>query len=77
MPNSSNAGPKDKPSKKRNPAVRRMFTVIKWITFPILCIAGLYVGLRIGYANFGGGDPADVLRIDTWKHMLDLVFAPA
>ncbi|WP_309123154.1 DNA-directed RNA polymerase subunit beta [Paenibacillus sp.] len=49
--------------------------ICRSLIFPLLLIIGLYAGLRIGYVRFGGGDPTDVLQWETWKHMLDLVFA--
>jgi hypothetical protein len=74
-----NAAQTAKPGKnartpKLPPFVRGLFIVLSWLVFPVLCIAALYVGLRVGYVKFGGGDPDDVLHWETWKHMLDLVF---
>jgi hypothetical protein len=63
---------------KRKPlpqGVRIVLRMIGFLVFPVLCIVGLLVGLRIGYVQFGGGNPDDVLKWETWKHMLDLVFA--
>jgi len=55
--------------------VRIILKAIRLLLFPTLLVVGLYVGLRAGYVRFGGGDPDDVLRWETWKHMYDLVFA--
>lgn len=63
---------------KRRPlpkGVRVALRIARLLIFPVLLVIGLYAGLRIGYVRFGGGDPDDVLQWETWKHMLDLVFA--
>ncbi|WP_233531555.1 DNA-directed RNA polymerase subunit beta [Paenibacillus alkalitolerans] len=73
MSKGNNTEPKGKAA-KTSPGVRRLLKVMKWFAFPLLCLMALYAGLRIGYVRFGGGDPEDVLQLDTWKHMLDLVF---
>ena len=54
---------------------RKFFKAVRLILFPILCLLGIYIGLHIGYVQLGKGDPDDVLRWETWKHMYDLVFA--
>lgn len=75
----TNSGAKAKQTKKKRPpmpwGVRMILKTIGVLVFPVLCLIGLYVGLQIGYVRFGGGDPAEVLQWETWKHMLDLVFA--
>lgn len=55
--------------------VRLLFATVKLLIFPILVFFGIYIGLQVGYVRFGGGDPSDVLKWETYKHMLDLVFA--
>lgn len=68
----------EKGKRKPLPKGFRIFLkVLKSLIFPVLLVAGVLIGLRIGYVQFGGGDPDDVLKWDTWKHMLDLVFADA
>lgn len=54
--------------------VRISWNIIRMLLFPVLCITALFIGLRIGYVQFGGGSPADVTEWDTWKHVFDLVF---
>lgn len=63
-----------KKSKPIHPAARTAWNVFRWTLFPLLCVAGLLIGLRLGYVRFGGGDSGDVLQWETWKHMFDLVF---
>lgn len=63
---------------KRKPTpkgVRISLKILKAMIFPVLLVAGVLVGLRVGYVQFGGGDPEDVMKWETWKHVLDLVFA--
>jgi hypothetical protein len=73
----SNAGAKKTKSKKRPlpKGARLALRIVRLLIFPVLCVIGLYVGLRIGYVQFGDGAPEDVMKWETWKHMLDLVFA--
>ncbi|MCI3921378.1 DNA-directed RNA polymerase subunit beta [Paenibacillus sp. TRM 82003] len=65
---------------KRKPlpkGLRIVLRILKALLFPALLVVGVLVGLRIGYVQFGGGDPGDVMKWETWKHVLDLVFADA
>jgi len=68
-----------KPKKtKRSPLKqggRVVWNIVRILLFPVLLLFGIYAGLHIGYVEIGGGDPDDVLRWETWKHVLDLVFA--
>lgn len=62
--------------RKRFPRwLRITLKVMKFFLVPVLCLAALYVGLVIGYSKIGGQEAADVLKLDTWKHLYDLVFA--
>lgn len=45
------------------------------LIYPLLCVAVLVAGAVVGYAGWGKGDPGDVFRWQTWKHLFDLVFA--
>ncbi|CAM3459917.1 DNA-directed RNA polymerase subunit beta [Marinicrinis lubricantis] len=50
-----------------------------WVWFrrlivPVLCIAALGAGMYAGYVVIGGGDASDVWKLDTWRHVFDLVF---
>lgn len=54
---------------------RVIWTSIKIIIIPFLCIAALIVGLAIGYVILGDQPLSDVFDAKTWKHMYDLVFA--
>ncbi|TFE04094.1 DNA-directed RNA polymerase subunit beta [Jeotgalibacillus salarius] len=57
----------------------------KWVQvrlFPILIRVGLIillaglslmVGLMVGYGVIGDGTPQDVLKKETWTHIIDLV----
>ncbi|HZG57518.1 DNA-directed RNA polymerase subunit beta [Paenibacillus sp.] len=72
MSNAKQTKPKRKPLPK---GLRIALKICRMLLFPLLLVVGVYAGLQIGYVRFGGGDPADVLEWETWKHMLDLVFA--
>lgn len=67
----------EKPVRKsRRMWVQIIFTIIKILYIPALCLIALGAGLVIGYVYIGGSDAADVTRLSTWKHLYDLVFAP-
>jgi hypothetical protein len=68
-------GKKIKKRKKWPKGVQIAWQITKYLMFPVLCAAVVFAGLRIGYVNIGGGDPADVLKWDTCKHVIDLVFS--
>ncbi|MBB6732305.1 DNA-directed RNA polymerase subunit beta [Cohnella sp. CBP 2801] len=53
-----------------------MWTSIKVLIIPVLCIVAVFVGMAIGYVVLGKRELADVFDLNTWKHMYDLVFAP-
>lgn len=47
----------------------------RWTWFPFSCLLALALGLTIGYVQFGNASAGDLLQLDTWRHLLDLVFA--
>ncbi|NBD26742.1 DNA-directed RNA polymerase subunit beta [Paenibacillus glycinis] len=72
---SSAAKEKTNVRKKRHPAVRALrWTLLKSIV-PILCVLAILGGMYIGYAVVGKQPGGDILKIETWKHMYDLIFA--
>jgi len=58
-----------------NASVRRLRRLWFPLIYPLLCVAVLVAGAVVGYAGWGKGDPGDVFRWQTWKHLFDLVFA--
>lgn len=64
-----------KKRRKRLPlGLRILLRILRFFLVPLLCLVALYVGLRIGYVIVGGQDPADIWNMDTWKHLIDLIF---
>lgn len=67
------------PVRKKRSAGRLLWqiiwTTIKVLIVPVLCVIALIVGLAIGYVVLGKGELADVFDMNTWRHMYDLVFA--
>jgi hypothetical protein len=55
--------------------LRTMFRSTRYLIIPVLCLAAIVVGLYIGYSVVGDGEGADVWKLETWKHLIDLVFA--
>ncbi|WP_163969528.1 DNA-directed RNA polymerase subunit beta [Oceanobacillus halotolerans] len=59
--------------KKKKPR-RRIFPI--WLRIiVVLLLAGiaLIAGLMIGFGVLGDGNPTDVLDLDTWHHIIDIV----
>jgi hypothetical protein len=52
-----------------------LLKALKYTWLPAACLAAILAGLLIGYVSLGGQPVSDVFRIDTWKHLFDLVFA--
>ncbi len=65
---------KDKRKKKTRRPMRRIFPIwLRLIVFIVLCAGALIIGLMIGYGVLGDGSPKDVLNVETWKHIIDVV----
>lgn len=63
-------------TEKRNNKIprRRIFPIwLRLIVLIILCVLALAAGLMIGYGILGDGVPKDALKVETWKHIIDLV----
>ena len=75
----SNQSPANKrPSVKLPPWAKTtlfiLYKIARYLLVPALCLAALFIGLTIGYSTIGGGSAGDVFKIETWKHLYDLVF---
>ncbi len=55
--------------------LRIILSIARFLLIPALCLVALFIGLTIGYATIGGGEASAVFKIETWKHLYDLVFA--
>lgn len=51
-----------------------LYRIFRILFIPALCLAALAIGLTIGYSTIGGGSAGDVFKLDTWKHLYNLVF---
>lgn len=59
---------------KRKPARVRIFPIwLRIIVISILAVFALAAGLMIGYGILGDGEPLDALKVETWKHLIDMV----
>ncbi|WP_080832579.1 MULTISPECIES: DNA-directed RNA polymerase subunit beta [Cohnella] len=52
-----------------------VWTCLKVLAIPIVCVIALAAGLAFGYVVLGEREFADVFQWETWRHMYDLVFA--
>lgn len=66
---------KRKEARKKNRIPRKRLFPIPLRIIIVLLLAGLalIIGLMIGYGVFGGENPTEVLEIETWQHIVDLV----
>jgi anti-sigma factor RsiW len=59
--------------KARKPR-RRIFPLwLRIIVVLILAASALVAGLMIGFGVLGDGTPTDVLKVETWQHIIDIV----
>lgn len=61
--------------KEKNLQGRRRILPI-WLRIILVVLfsaAALIIGLMVGYGVLGDGNPMDALKLDTWKHILDIV----
>ena len=49
--------------------------IFRLLLVPALCVGALIGGLIVGYVYIGGQEMSEVWKLDTWKHVFDLVFA--
>ena len=45
---------------------------LRIILIVLLLVVVSIIGLQFGYSYIGDGDPKDVLKKDTWTHILDI-----
>lgn len=69
--NNNSNNKKNNSSKKK----RSTWKLIRWIVIPILFVTALIVGLILGYSYIGGEEASEVFQFETWKHLVDLIFA--
>lgn len=60
--------------KKKRRSMRRILPIwLRLIIFILLCGGALIIGLMIGYGILGDGSPKDVLKVEAWQHIIDIV----
>lgn len=65
---------RNKEKKKNKKPRRRIFPIwLRIIVVLLLCVGGLVLGAMVGYGIIGNGDPKDVLNMETWQHIIDIV----
>ncbi|QSS99818.1 DNA-directed RNA polymerase subunit beta [Pontibacillus sp. ALD_SL1] len=63
---------KEKKSEKRYR--RRIFPIwLRIIVVLVISAAALVGGAMIGYGVIGDGTPTNVLKLETWEHIIDIV----
>jgi Flp pilus assembly protein TadB len=57
---------------------RRIFPIwLRIIVVLLLAASALVAGLMIGFGVVGDGTPTDILKVETWQHIIDIVVSPA
>jgi len=81
-PNSTNQldatgklSPPKKKFRRRKRWVRIVLAILRFLLVPFLCLVALYIGFVIGYVRLGGQTYSDIFKLETWKHIFDLVFS--
>lgn len=60
--------------KKQAKPVRRIFPIwLRIVVVLILSFLALIIGLVVGYSVLGDGPPMEVLELDTWRHIIDII----
>lgn len=71
----------NKPGKKKNassPTWKKVvFSICKWSAIPLMCVIALCIGLVLGYVYLGDRPVEEVYKLDTWRHIYDLIFSIA
>ncbi|WP_182199842.1 DNA-directed RNA polymerase subunit beta [Paraliobacillus salinarum] len=63
-----------KAEKKQAKPVRRIFPIwLRIVVVLILSFLALIIGLVVGYSVLGDGSPMEVLELDTWRHIIDII----
>lgn len=61
------------PKKVRWVQIRMIPILLRIILVILLLVVVIIVGLRIGYGTIGDGNPSDVLKKETWLHIVDII----
>lgn len=69
----TNTGARNKKRKSKSFG-KFKYTILKWLLIVTCLFLSIILGLMVGYSVLGDGSPLDVLKIETWKHIYDLVF---
>ncbi|AXI11217.1 DNA-directed RNA polymerase subunit beta [Oceanobacillus zhaokaii] len=64
---------KNEKSNNKKPRLRIFPIWLRVIIVLILAATALVLGLMIGYGILGDGIPMDVLKKETWQHIIDIV----
>src|SRR5690625_3567915 len=53
---------------------RRIFPIwLRIVLVILLCVIAIILGAIIGFGVLGDGKPLDALKLDTWKHIVNIV----
>lgn len=67
------AATKERKQKPRKLRTRLIPIWLRVIIVLVLIVAFFIIGTMIGYGVIGDGDPADVLKKETWTHIQDII----
>lgn len=60
--------------KKNRKPRRRIFPIwLRLVVITFLCAFALVVGSMVGFGLLGDGKAVDALKIETWRHIIDIV----
>lgn len=63
----------ESPKKVRWVQIRMIPIWLRIILVALLLAAVVVIGLRVGYGVIGDGNPGDVLKKETWLHIVDII----
>lgn len=73
-PTTASKGKKKRKQSKLPRWARITLRILRLLLVPILCVVALISGLILGYVYIGDQEMSEVWKIDTWKHVFDLMF---
>ncbi len=55
---------------------KKIIQLVTWYTLvPLILVGTLFIGLGIGYTQIGKEPLEEIFNMQTWRHMMDLIFA--
>jgi len=71
--NNQKEAKKSRRKRKKQYRIRKFPIWLRIIVILIIAIFALIAGLMVGYGVLGDGNPIEVLDMETWQHIIDII----